>query len=110
MTAEALVERIRARGGRIFCMPTRMVFCLTQDTVLRDGLIELGGRYHTYKDVGGEQGYRLSRDMKAPVEWDVWVHMIPVDGPTSIYEAAGGLLPPLPENPLTNDDPHPERA
>ena len=86
MTAEALIERIKARGGRVHCMPSRMVFCLTADEVLRDGLIELGGRYHAASGVGGEHGYRMGERL----EWDIWIHQIPVEGPTTIYEAAGG--------------------
>jgi hypothetical protein len=92
VTAEALVERIKARGGRVHCMPSRMVFCLTDDPVLRDGLIELGGRYHSTVDIKGEQGYQRGDHP----EWDIWIHTIPVEGAVTIYEAAGGKLPPLP--------------
>jgi hypothetical protein len=109
MTAEALIERIKARGGRIFCMETRMVFVLTTDKELRDGLIKLGGRFHSTNAGGGLGGYKRSRDSDK-LEWDIWIHTIPVEGETTIYEAAGGKLPPLPTNPLTNDDPHPEEA
>jgi len=94
MTAEALVERIKARGGRIYTMPSRMVFVLTQDVELRDGLISLGGRYHSGVGLAGSAGYKRAREGDA-LEWDIWIHQIPVEGDTSIYTAAGGKLPPL---------------
>src|SRR5262245_4026724 len=84
MTAEKLVERIRARGGRLFCLPSRMVFCLTTDETLRDGLAELGGRFHsTSAGQGGPGGC----DRGGKLEWDIWCHMIPVDGEETLYEA-----------------------
>jgi len=92
MTAEALIERIKARKGRVYCMPSRMVFCLTQDVELRDGLIKLGGRYHSGVGLAGSAGYKRAREGDA-LEWDIWIHQIPVEGDTTIYEAAGGLLP-----------------
>jgi hypothetical protein len=73
-------------------MQSRMVFVLTTDPVLRDGLVELGGRYHTASGEGGERGY--TRVEGGDLEWDIWIHTIPVEGPTTIYEAAGGKLPP----------------
>jgi hypothetical protein len=96
MTAKRLIERIKARGGRVFCMDSRMVFCLTTDEALRDGLVELGGRYHSNPSTkqGGPGGYMRARE--GPLEWDIWIHMIPVDGETTIYEAAGGKKPPEP--------------
>jgi hypothetical protein len=96
MTAEALVERIRAKGGRIHCMPSRMVFVLTSNVELRDGLISLGGRFHSGKGLAGSHGYKRAREGDA-LEWDIWIHQIPVEGDTDIYTAAGGLLPPLPK-------------
>ena len=93
MTAERLIERIKARGGRVHCMPSRMVFCLTDDTELRDGLIALGGRFHSTADIKGEKGYKRGDHL----EWDIWIHQIPVEGPTTIYEAAGGKLPAVQE-------------
>lgn len=96
MTAEKLVERIHARGGRVFCLPSRMVFVLTTDEVLRDGLMELGGRFHSTATGGGPGGYKRGRQKGDKIEWDIWIHTIPVEGETTIYEAAGGKLPPLP--------------
>lgn len=100
MTAEALIERIKARKGRVYCMPSRMVFVLTDDTELRDGLIKLGGRFHSGPGLAGSSGYKRSREGDA-IEWDIWIHQIPVEGDTSIYEAAGGLKPPLPKEEAT---------
>lgn len=99
MTAEKLIERIKARGGRVYCMnESRMVFCLTTDPELRDGLIKLGGRYYSPPNfnLGESGGYKRGREPGDKIEWDIWCHMIPVDGETTIYEAAGGKLPPLP--------------
>lgn len=87
------MSRIRARGGRVFCLPSRMVFVLTTDEILRDGLVELGGRYHSTPTGGGPGGYKRGDGL----EWDIWIHMIPVEGETTIYEAAGGKLPPEPK-------------
>lgn len=98
MTAEKLIERIKARGGRVFTLPSRMVFCLTTDPVLRDGLAELGARYHSSSaGDGGPGGYPQARG--GPLEWDLWIHTIPVEGEQTVYEAAGGKLPPLPKPP-----------
>ena len=102
MTAEKLVERIRAKGGRLICLPSRMVFCLTTDETLREGLIKLGGRYHSSSaGDGGPGGYKPARDSDK-LEWDIWIHQIPVEGEQTIYEAAGGKLPPLPDEPDGN--------
>lgn len=95
-TAEALVKRIKEKGGRVYTMPSRMVFCLTDSVELRDGLIEMGGRYHAASGVGGERGYKRASEGSA-LEWDIWIHQIEVTGKKTIYEAAGGKLPPLPE-------------
>jgi hypothetical protein len=96
VTAEALVERIKARKGRVYCMPSRMVFVLTSDPELRDGLIALGGRFHSGRGLAGSAGYKRSREGDA-IEWDIWIHQIPVEGDTDIYTAAGGKQPPLPK-------------
>jgi hypothetical protein len=97
MTAKKLIERIEARGGRVICMPTRMVFCLTTDPELRDGLIKLGGRYYSSPThINTEAGYKRGREPGDSLEWDIWIHTIPVEGEQTIYEAAGGRLPPLP--------------
>jgi hypothetical protein len=92
VTAEALIERIKGRGGRVFCMPSQMVFCLTTDPELRDGLLKLGATFNSGVGLPGERGYRRTRDATT-LEWDIWIHPIKVDGETTIYEAAGGKNP-----------------
>jgi hypothetical protein len=82
-TAQELVAMIRERGGRLFRMESvEMVFALTTDRGLADDLVRMGGRYN-----GGGAGYTRSRD-PVVVEWDVWIHQIPVSGEATIWEAA----------------------
>jgi hypothetical protein len=81
-SAAELVSKIRERGGRLFRMKdVEMVFVLTTDSELAHALVRMGGRYN------GGGGYTRSRD-PVVVEWDVWIHQIPVSGEATIWEAA----------------------
>ena len=85
LTAEQLLARIKERGGRPYPMRSGDVFVLTDNQEVADWLLDLGG--HPYKasgmSMGMEGGYLRARDGKR--EWDVWIHTIPVTGP-SVWE------------------------
>lgn len=79
MTAKALLDRIRSRGGRVYRMTAPPnVLVLTNSEELVHGLEKLGAKvaneYH--RERGGTK------------EWDLWIVGIPVEGEQSIWEAA----------------------
>jgi len=87
--AAELLAEIRARGGRVYRMRAERVFCLTDDPALADWLYSQGAK--VFAPVNGEQlvsqapgGFWRSREK---VEYDLWVHTIPVDG--DLWEACG---------------------
>lgn len=89
MTAEQLLRRVRLRGGRIFRMAEFSVFVLTTDKELALWLLKLGGKRYTPAgaDPSTPDGsYRLSAEGR--LEWDVYVHAIPVLGEQTVWEAA----------------------
>ncbi len=95
LTAEQLLRQLRARGARIFRMREVAVFTITSDVEVARWLQELGavpyqpqGTEHAFG--GGPLGaYRRARDGR--VEWDFYIHRIPVEGEESVWEAAGKL-------------------
>ena len=90
-TAEELLDHIAERGGRIFRMTEVGVFCLTQDEDLARDLMRMGGKsflptHLDPVDLGPKRAYRRYND--GPWEWDIYIHIIPVSGETTIHEAA----------------------
>jgi len=92
--ADQLVAEIRRRGGRVYRMREVVVFCLTNDPEVADWLFGLGGssflpRYATADPTLPPGSYK--RAQGGPLEWDLYVHTIPVLGERRVWEAAGPL-------------------
>jgi hypothetical protein len=82
VTAEDLVRRVRANGGRVYRMidPPK-VFVLTNDEKLALGLEKIGAK--------GLGEYMRARATHGGIkEWDLWLNMIPVSGEQTVWEAA----------------------
>jgi hypothetical protein len=95
-TASEFLDQVRERDGRVFRMQVHAVFCLTQNPETAQWLLDLGGSH--YKPVGAIPGYAgpLGGYLRAKggmPEWDIWIHIIPVAGEESIWEAAGRVAP-----------------
>lgn len=89
LTAGQLLARIRRKGGRVYRMRMVGVFCLTDDEQLALWLIKLGGKRYTPQNADDSTpngAYKRTRGGK--LEWDIYIHMIPVLGTRSIWEAA----------------------
>jgi hypothetical protein len=88
--AEELLDYISDRGGRIFRLREVSVFCLTQDEELARWLLSKGGKSfsppHLPRPPGPNHAYR--RYTGGPWEWDIYIHIIPVKGERTIWEAA----------------------
>jgi hypothetical protein len=87
LTAEQLVAKVKENGGRIYRMRQVRVFVLTSDVALAEWLIGLGGKGYTPSGSKHPPGAYM-RTRQGPVEYDVWVHTIPLSGPT-LWEALG---------------------
>lgn len=92
--ADTLVAEIRRRGGRVYRMRDIVVFALTNDPEVASWIFKLGGtsflpHYGSVAHVEPHGSYR--RASGGPLEWDIYVHTIPVTGEKTIYEAAGPL-------------------
>jgi hypothetical protein len=81
LTADALVQKIRADGGRIFQSGSRS-FVLTTNEGLADWLIRVGGKPYEQSE-----GYYL-RARGGLKEWDIYIDGIPVAGLENVREAA----------------------
>jgi hypothetical protein len=89
MTARQLLNRIRRMGGRIYRMQLVAVFVLTTDEELAVWLIKLGGKRYVPSSADPTTpagAYRRAEG--GALEWDVYIHTIPVLGETTIHEAA----------------------
>jgi len=89
MTARQLLGRIRKAHGRVFRMRMASVFVLTSDEQLALWLIKLGGKRYT--PINADPTTPAGSYRRAPdggIEWDIYIHMIPVIGDTTIWEAA----------------------
>lgn len=89
MTARQLLARIRKGGGRVYRFRMVSVCCLTDDEQLALWLIKLGGKRYVpqVSDPSTPAGsYRRAAGGK--VEWDIYIHAIPVLGDKSVWEAA----------------------
>jgi hypothetical protein len=91
--ADELVKEIRARGGHVLRMRESGVFALIRDVELARWLVKLGAKAyrppwaelaHTDGPMGA---YKRAHD--GPIEWDLWIHIIPVLGEESVWQAAG---------------------
>jgi hypothetical protein len=92
-TAEELLQECRIRGARVYRFREVMVFALTNSREVADWLLDLGGRPYlphnaerVYNDLPAG-AYRRERGGSA--EWDIYIHLIPVRGIETIWEAAG---------------------
>ena len=91
ITAEPLIERIGAEGGRAFRTgktfraDSERAFVLTTDPDLAEWLLRLGGKPHSFGDreIRPLGGYWRAQGVK---EWDIWIDTIPVSG-KSVTEA-----------------------
>jgi len=84
LTAAELLARIREKGGRPYRMKDEGVYVLTDDESVAAWLLDLGG--HAYRAAGMSQADgSFSRARGGKTEWDIWVHTIPVTGP-SLWE------------------------
>ena len=93
-TADELVAEIRARGGRVYRMREIVVFCLTNDPEVAEWIFRLGGVSFVAPHAGVEYveppgAYK--RASGGPLEWDIFIHVIPVIGEKRVWEAAGPL-------------------
>lgn len=89
LTARQLLARIRKAGGRVHRMRSYGVFVLTSDEQLAKWLVGLGGKRYTPLNADPTTpagSYKRAADGR--LEWDVYIHMIPVVGETTIWEAA----------------------
>lgn len=87
MSARSLLRRIRRRGGRIYRMREVAVFVLTDDERLVDWLLSLGAVPFTPAGSESKAGSYIRAGTK--MEWDLYIHRIPVLDEESIWEAAG---------------------
>lgn len=91
LTARQLLSKIRREGGRVYRMPDALVFCITNERKLAEWLVAMGGL--PYLPAGavpgsGVGGYKRAHD--GPMEWDIYIHRLPVLGTQTIWEAAEG--------------------
>jgi hypothetical protein len=94
LTAEEFLAKLRERGGRVYRMRQLAVFCLTDSPETAQWLLDLGGvpylpRNATPGEVTPRGAYRRAR--RGKVEWDIYIHTIPVQGEETIWEAAGRI-------------------
>lgn len=95
-TAEQLLAEMRERGARVYRMREHAVFALTKDPECARWLLGLGARPYTPRHSEGSfdlpvGGYRRAKD--GPTEWDLYVHIIPVSGEQTLWQACGGVVP-----------------
>lgn len=89
MTARQLLARVRKGGGRVYRMKMVGVFCLTDREDLALWLIKLGGkRYCPQNSDPSTPAGAYRRAPGGKIEWDIYIHTIPVLGEKSIWEAA----------------------
>lgn len=90
MTARQLLAKIRRGGGRVFRMREVGVFVLTTDQALALWLINLGGKRYTpiNADPSTPAGSYKRDSITGRLEWDIYIHIIPVLGEKTIWEAA----------------------
>jgi hypothetical protein len=90
LTARQLLAHIRRKGGRVYRMPEVLVFCLTTDREFAEWLIAQGGKPYLPAGVTpamAHGGYLRAQGGK--IEWDIYIHTIPVKGERTVWEMAG---------------------
>jgi len=97
LSAEELIHELRARGGRIYCFQEVAVICLTSSAELAAWLHEHGASPYVPRGTdraleGLPLGGAYRRARGGTVEWDFYVHLIPVVGEETVWEAAGRLV------------------
>ena len=95
-TAEQLLDEMKRRGARVYRMREVAVFALTNDPECARWLMKLGARTYTPRHSEGSFDLPLGayrRAPEGPPEWDMYVHIIPVEGEETIWEAAGRVAP-----------------
>jgi hypothetical protein len=96
-TAAEFIRQLRARGARVYRMRQGPVFCLTNDPDVAAWLHELHAT--PYLPRGAERtigegplgSYRRAKGGR--LEWDFYIHVVPVMGEETIWEAAGRQVP-----------------
>ena len=94
LSARELLQAAQRRGGRIFRMREHHVICITRNQETASWLESLGGLpYRPFGIAASAEfgGYRRAKD--GPVEWDIYIQMIPVAGDETIWQAAGEVGP-----------------
>ena len=89
MTAGQLLARVRRKGGRVYRMREFAVFVLTDDEELARWMISRGGKRFTPQNADPSTpagSYRRAPGGK--LEWDIYIHAIPVLGQRTVWEAA----------------------
>ena len=77
---------IREKDGRAYRMLRDRAFVLTKNEQLAGWLLDRGGRAYSHSVPSLSDGaYYRTRDRDV-TEWDIWIHTIPVEGP-SVWEA-----------------------
>jgi hypothetical protein len=96
-TAEEFIRQLKARGARVYRMRVHAVFCLTNDPDTASWLHELRAIPYLPRNAermvgeGPLGAYRRAKG--GPLEWDFYIHTVPVMGDESIWEAAGRQVP-----------------
>jgi len=93
-TADKLVREVRKRGGRVYRMREIVVFCLTNDEQVAAWLLDLGAhpfRPWSFTQTGSKTPGAYLRAPEGPIEWDLFIHTIPVAGEKRIWDAAGPI-------------------
>jgi muconolactone delta-isomerase len=92
LTARQLLRRIRRKGGRVYRMREYGVFVLTDSPDLASWLMKLGARAYSPQNATPMPNVPLGSYRRAPggkIEWDLYIHAIPVAGEQTVWEAAG---------------------
>lgn len=97
MTAEDLILELRNRDGRVYRFVEVAVICLTKNPKTAAWLHKLGGRpfvpKYAERSLEGMPLGAYRRAKGGVIEWDFYIHLIPVVGDETIWEAAGRLAP-----------------
>lgn len=93
LSAARFLREVHRQGGRVYRMPEIYVFCITSNPDLAAWLIKLGAT--PYQPRGTVRSIHMlplgayERARGGTVEWDLYIHDLPVSGEETIHEAAG---------------------